>query len=206
LQTDDERKALDAGRRAVDADPFVDNAHLLLYRLFTTSYDMHAFTDATRYCASLHEHYPDVAQGWLCQLYLLTTESTSPDIALAWQIADSTVGHTVELLRRYERQKTDILVAAVLARASARQSSLADSARRLTLRALRDTITDPARELRYDAAFTYSLLGDDDAAFRQLSDFLAINPTRALSVVSDDNWWFQRLRKDPRFARLGRGR
>jgi enoyl-CoA hydratase/carnithine racemase len=167
---------------------------------------MHAFADATRYCASLHEHYPDVAQGWLCQLYLLTAESTSPDVALAWQIADSTVGHTVELQRRYQRQRTDILVAAVLARASARQSSLADSARRLTLRALKDTITDPARELRYYAAFTYTLLGDDDAAFRQLFDFLAINPAQAESFAHDATWWFHRLSKDPRFARLGRRR
>jgi serine/threonine protein kinase len=205
-QTDDVRKVLDAARRAVDADPFVENANNLLYRLFLASYDTQAFADATRYCVSLHEHYPDVANGRLCQLYLLTAEPSAPDVALAWRLADSTVAHSAVPQRTFQRQRTDMLVAAVLARASRAQPSLADSARRLVKRALHNTSTDPAKELGYYAAFAYTLLGDDDSAFRQLSGYLVANPLQARNFMNDSGWWFRRLQNDPRFAQLGRGR
>jgi hypothetical protein len=198
------KDVINAARRAIEADSFVVNANVLLRRLFLASYDAMAFESATRYCASLHGRFPKDAGGWSCKLYLLTAEPNVPDVSFAWQLADSVVTRTPKAGSDFEQRRMNMLVAAVLARASADKPSLADSARRVVERAARGAPVVPTNDLAWFRAFVYTLLGDDDVALRQLRAYLAVNPSRAKSLAADPGWWFQRLAKDPRFAQLTR--
>ena len=88
-------------------------------------------------------------------------------------------------------------VAAVLVRAS-----LADSAKHLLTAVRAPSDIDPARDLEYDRAYVWTLLGDKSAAIKSLSIFLAANPNEAAGFNSDNNWRWRSIADDPRFQRL----
>jgi hypothetical protein len=97
----------------------------------------------------------------------------------------------------------DMLVAAVIARASKGQPALADSARHVAKRSAGSPVLDPTRELSYSGAFVATILGDNAAALALLKDYLAANAQRTDSFRNDHGgWWFDDLVRDPGFARL----
>ena len=65
-----------------------------------------------------------------------------------------------------------------------------------------DPIVDQARELAYFEAIVRTFLGDMDEAIEQLSIFLAANPHQRAAFATDDHWWFEDLRADPRWKIL----
>jgi hypothetical protein len=80
------------------------------------------------------------------------------------------------------------------------RAGLPDSARSVATRARAGADLDPTRELAYWEAIVRSLLGDIDEALNQLSIHLAASPGAVES--SDQSWYLEELRKDPRFASI----
>jgi len=82
------------------------------------------------------------------------------------------------------------------------QAGLADSADAVATRARTTPDVDPLRELAQYEAGVRSWLGDLDEGIRLLGLFLSANPGRIEAFADDDSWWFEELRKDPRYASL----
>ena len=197
-----------AARQALDADEFLSNANVVLYRLFLATYDLGQIDKADQYCRDFGKRFPSDSRSMRCQLYLLTApRPTPPDIGRAWALADSLAALEPPKTRARETLIGHMLVAATIARASRATPALADSARHVAHKSEGDAAVDATRELAFRGAFVFTILGDKDDAFRLLKDYLAANPSRASSIAADPGWWFRDLTGDPRFARIvGGGR
>jgi len=82
------------------------------------------------------------------------------------------------------------------------RAPLADSAKHLLTGVRAPADVDPTRDLEYDRAFAWTLLGDKTAAIKSLSIYLAANPNLASGFNSDNNWRWRSIADDPRFQRL----
>ena len=192
-----------AAQRALEADEFLVNANVVLTRLFLAAYDLEQFDAADQYCADARRRFPNDPRSVRCGLFMLTTPKyPTPDVAAAWRFADSLAAAVPEPARPLERLSADMLVAAVIARASRSRPELADSARRVAGRSEGDATLDQTRDLAFHGAFVYTLLGDKDDALRLLKVYVAANPQRRGSLRTDPGWWFRDLRDDPGFRRL----
>ncbi|HEY9228241.1 MAG TPA: protein kinase [Gemmatimonadaceae bacterium] len=188
-----------AAQHALDADEFLSSANLILSRLFLAAYDLGQFDKAKQWCEVAGKRFPNDVRAVKCRLYLLTTRIEEPDVARAWRIADSAVAMVAPNVRPRERLNEDILVAAVLARASKLQPSLADSARRVAKRSVGDAAIDPTRDLAYFGAFVHTVLGDTTEAIDLLKQYLAASPDKAATLREDPGWRFRDIAADPRF-------
>jgi serine/threonine-protein kinase len=191
-----------AAQRALEADEFLSNADVILGRLFLSSYDLAQFDKAEQWCGEVRRRFPASTMAVQCQLYLLTGRGKNPDVAQAWKLADSIVALAPTPAKVQQRFATNLLVAAVLGRASKQQPALADSAKRLVHRSEGDATFDATRDLSYTAAFVYNLLGDKKEALRSLKDYLAANPQKAEGLRDDAGWWFKDLEQDATFRQL----
>jgi len=197
VRTDDVTGAKLAARRAYDQDAYLSNIDLIVWRLFTLSLDDAQFTEATHWCDVGSKRFPADARFVECRLYLLGTKGAAPDPALAWKLADSIVKLNPESARSYAAASANLGVAAVLARAG-----LADSATHVLNKTQAPADVDPTRDLEYDRAFAWTLIGDKSAAIKSLSIYLAANPNVAAGFNSDNNWRWRTIADDPRFERL----
>jgi serine/threonine-protein kinase len=191
-----------AAQQALDADEFLANANVVLSRLFLAAYDLGQFDAANKRCNDATRRFPSDPRSLRCQLYVLTEPNSNADPQVAWKLADSLVALTPERARPLERLNANMLVAAVLARASARNAPLADSARHVAQRSEGDARIDQTRDLAFRGAFVYTLLGDKADALRLLKAYIAANPQRQESLRVDPGWWFSDLRHDPAFKQL----
>ena len=191
-----------AAQRAYEADAYLSVADQILWRLYTTSYDLEQFADAERWCDELRRRFPQSSTFVQCQLWLMTTDAKQPDVAEVWRLVDQLAKLTPERQRSLSHLQAQIAVAAVLAPAG-----LADSARHLLVRSKGDPKVDPDGELLAYAAFAYTRLGDRDEAFRLLKEQMAANPAHGVGIARASHWWWRDLRNDPRFTELvGAGR
>ena len=142
-----------AAQHALDADEFLSSANLVLSRLFNAAYDLGQFDKAKQWCDVAGRRFPTDVRAVRCRLYLLTTKIVEARVARAWRLADSAVAMVPPGARPRERLTEDMLVAAVLARASKQQPSLADSARHVQKRSEGDATVDAARDLAFSGAF-----------------------------------------------------
>ncbi|MBS1241749.1 MAG: protein kinase [Gemmatimonadetes bacterium] len=152
-----------AARRALEADAFLSNADQILNRLFLSSYDLGQFPDAANWCQEMGRRFPESYQSPRCELYMLTTRAREPDVARAWRLADSVKAMVPEARKPYFELNSNLLVAAVLARAGQKDSALA-----LAGRSIGTAEISPTRDLSLIAAFTYLQAGDKDKAIDQL--------------------------------------
>ncbi|MEO8635808.1 MAG: serine/threonine-protein kinase [Gemmatimonadales bacterium] len=193
-----------AANRALEADAFLSNADLIIYRLFSSLYDVSDFPKADQWCREGFRRFPTNPRFTQCQLYLMSIKGAFPDPAVARRLADTLVALTPEDGRAFQRLQANLLVAAVLARASIVESSpqLADSARHLVASSAGNVEVDPPRDLPLDAAFVYTMLGDKALALQQLKIFVAAHPTASATLADPNGWWFKDLQNDPEFRRL----
>jgi serine/threonine-protein kinase len=191
-----------AAQRALEADEFLANADVILQRLFLSSYDLGNADKADQWCAEARRRFSALQIAVRCQLFLLTMREKTPDAAAAWRLADSVVALAPAPRRSYFRLNSDLLVAAVLARASKSRPALADSARRVVRRSVGDGSNDPTRELAFFGAFVYTLLDDRDDAINLLKLYVATNAQRKEALRDDPGWWFRDLVGDSRFRQL----
>ncbi|MGE0555178.1 MAG: protein kinase [Gemmatimonadales bacterium] len=195
-----------AARRAYEADAYLDNADLVLFRLFLSSYDLDQPADAARWCEDFRRRFPDDPQAPRCALYLMTMRSSDidPVVDSAWRLSDSVAALAPDDSARILTAK--MLVGEVIARAYAADSfanrGLADSARAVIRRYVERPSVDPRRDLYQYAAFILTTLGDKAGAVEQLKVYLAANEHRRRPFASDPGWWFRPLVDDPGFRRL----
>jgi serine/threonine-protein kinase len=192
-----------AATRAYEGDEFLSNANVVLNRLIMANYDLGQFEKAGQWCATARQRFPKEMRFTRCRLYLLTTRAEQPNVAAAWAIADSSVALSPPAARPLDRLTSNMLVAAVIARAAkAGQPALADSARHVVRASLGDTQIDGLRELAFYGSFVHAILGDTDDAIRLLKEYLAANPQRLQSMRNDPGWWYKDLEREPRFRQL----
>ena len=184
-------------QRAYEADAYLNAADQILWRLYTTSYDLEQFADAARWCEEGHRRFPENPSFVSCQLWLLTAPGKSSDVALAWRLFEEISRLTPAQMRSYGRLQAQIGVAAVLARAG-----LADSARHVLARSQAGPDIDPESELLGFQAFAYLLLGDRDMTFRLLKQQVAANPAHRAGLARSVHWWWRAIRDDVRFKEL----
>ncbi|HEU5219556.1 MAG TPA: serine/threonine-protein kinase [Gemmatimonadales bacterium] len=191
-----------AASKALDADAYLANADVIMWRLFTADYDLGQSEKAKQTCDRIQQRFSANANAMRCQLLVLTTRAGQPDIARAWKLADSVVALTPERRRAYQRLDSDIFAAWVIARAAKARPELADSARRVARRAEGDAELDPTRDLALRGAFVYVELHDNKEALRLLKLYFAVNPQRIAAYAIDPGWQISPIKDDPEFKRL----
>lgn len=194
-QFDDVVGVVLSARRAYEEDAYLDAANSVLWRLVTGLYDLQQFTESRRWCAEGERRFPDDHRFAECRLLLMTTPEEEPDVERAWSLARRLASVSPEPRRAHETLKAELLAAGVIARAGN-----ADSARAVLDRAggRLDHTVDPSYELLLLEAYMRVLAGDADAALERLRQYTAVNPAYSF----DHNWWWDRLRPDPRFGAL----
>jgi len=187
-----------AARRAIEADAFLDNAEVILSRLFLSSYDLGQFTDAEHWCAETRRRFPGDFAAPRCELFLMTApRSREPDVARAWRLADSVTSMAPAPRRPYLELNSRMLVAAVVARAGQ-----ADSARALIESSKGDAELNPTRDLALFGAFAYTLVGDAGKAVDLLKLYLAANERFRQAYAEDPGWWFRSIAQEPAYKQL----
>ncbi|HVE51887.1 MAG TPA: hypothetical protein VNB23_00740, partial [Ramlibacter sp.] len=189
-----------AAQRAYEADEFLSDAELVLARIFLAAYDLGQFDKADQWCGVARMRFPASWRSFRCQLFLLTMRNKNPDIATAWRLADTVTALAPNA--RYYRLNSDMLVGAVIARASRSNPALADSARRVIRRSEGDAGLDPVRDLALYGAIGYVALGDYADAVRLLKIHLAVNPQKTASFRDDPGWQYRELAPYPPFRQL----
>jgi len=190
-----------AARNALSEDAYLDNAAIILRRLFLSSYDLGQFPDAEHWCSEGRRRFPADLNFTECRLWMMTTRQDSADTRLAWRLLDSVQAKTAPDARAYQRLYDQAIVAWIVARAGA-----ADSARHVLQRTVADAVTDPTRDIAYTKAMAYAFLGDKQPAIDQLGLYLAANPSKREGLAQDPGWQLSSLANDPAFQTLVRTR
>jgi eukaryotic-like serine/threonine-protein kinase len=186
-----------AAQRAYDADPYLTNANVTVFRLFTTSYQLDDPVEAKRWCDRGQERFPQDYRFAECKLMYYSMKNAERNIDEGWQAVEKYAQLSPPSLRTLFRLTGQMRMAIALARAG-----LPDSARRVAERSRADATVDSARELAQLEAIARMIIGDKDEAFKQFSVFLASNPQILESLERDDSWEFKELRSDPRYLAL----
>ena len=190
-------EAHNLAQRAYEADAYLTSAPQILWGLYSSSYDLGQFPNAKTWCDEAERRFPKQVVAARCQLWIMTTKAVRPDPSEAWRRAAEYEKAVPPQEREYYRREGQIVVAAVLARAG-----LADSARRVLVRARADRTIDPRGELMGYEAFVRTLLGDKKEAVDILARYLTDHPEHRRGFAKANPWWWQDLQSDPRFQTL----
>jgi eukaryotic-like serine/threonine-protein kinase len=187
-----------AGRRAYEEDAYLDNANVVLDRLFWGSVDLQQFGEATRWCQEGGRRFPDDFRFSMCPLVLMAAPATQPEVDRAWELVAAVDSLAPPARRDFYRVRAAIFTAAAIARAA-----LPDSARSVLTRLEQEIPqVDPAQGLFAASAYPYILLSDYDRAIDNYKRYLLVNPQHALKPDREIGWWWNPLRSHPRFAEL----
>jgi TolB-like protein len=193
-----------AARRAWEADEFYRAASEVLLRLYATSYDLENIRDATRYCEQGRAKYPNNPSFRECRLWLLSApypQAPAPDPDEAWATLEGYLNLVPSQFQEFERLKSNILVAGVLARAE-----LPDSAQAVLSRSRSNPAVDPEMELvGLEALIRLHHLGERDEALTLLKSYLTANPEHRQGWQWTSHWWWRPLQTDPDFRALVEG-
>ena len=184
-----------AAMRAYEADPYLSNANVTIWRLFTTSYELDDALEAKRWCDEGQRRFPNDYRFAECQLMYFTMKVAQPDLPAGWAAVDRFVKLSPPGMQPFNRLKGEMRMGIALARAG-----LADSARRVMERARGDAAVDAGRELAQLEAIGRMVVGDKEEAFKQYSAYLASNPQVLEGMDPNDSWEFKEILQDPRFA------
>ena len=203
-QMDDIVEANNAARRAYEADAFLSAAPDILWRLWSTSYDLQNRRQSRQWCEEGRERFPENPRFYECAIWNMTSGALDPDVDSAWTLYAQVMERTPEHMAELRRLQMRVLVAAAAARQSAELEDgvLADSARALLLDSRGDASLDPGRDLLVTQAFAYTLLDDNEQAVDLLQEFLTFNPDRRDGFVEHGHWWWNDLRRDAAFGRI----
>jgi len=186
-----------AARRAYEEDAFLQNADLIVQRLFWGHYDLEQFSDAERWCDEGARRFSGNHNFIECQLRMVLTPIGEPDVESAWQLREDFVSLTPETQRPFVDRLGYLLVAGVLAK-----SGLADSASSVFERGRGSEEVDPQQELMVTEAAIRATTGDPDGALELLRRYVAANPQHSFAVGENVHWWWRDLRSRPEFQSL----
>jgi serine/threonine-protein kinase len=172
-------EADDAGRRALEADEFLEEAPNIVERLYRSALTLGRFVEATSWCNRGATSYRNDWRFAECRLVLAASDpNVRPDPPNAWRLWRELgqldpPDHAARQGRRYSPVFRRMVVARVLARAA-----LADSARAEVERARQLVGSDLklARSFLYDEAIVSLYLGDSERAVRLVSEYVRVNP------------------------------
>lgn len=194
-----------AARRALEEDEYLDDAPVIIERLYRSAYALGRWPEASSWCERGYRQYPDDWRFTECRLILLGAGSTDRgDVARGWRLVDELRQLDPDEKARaagrpYSAFFRQMAMARVLARAG-----LQDSARAVVARVR--TAVAPDRELRlsfaYDDAYVSLLLGEKEAAIRQLAAYADGQPHLRQYLSRDIQ--FRALWDDPRFRAISR--
>ncbi|MEQ9570308.1 MAG: hypothetical protein RLN75_08980, partial [Longimicrobiales bacterium] len=196
-QKDDIAQANLTARRAYEADAYLSSARDILWRLWSTSYDLENRTQSRDWCEEGRGRFPEDPRFYQCRLWNMTSRAVDPDVEEAWRLLEGGLDRTPEPERGLARLQLQTLVAGALARAS-----MPDSARAVLARSEPDPDLDPSRELLVSQAFVLTLLDDRSGAIELLGRYLTFNPERRAGFAEHGHWWWRELRGDPAFRAL----
>jgi serine/threonine-protein kinase len=194
LNKDQVPEAKMAASRAYQADAYMRNADVILWRLFSTSYDLEDQPEAEHWCQELGRRFPSNQRAIECGLWHMTIDGATVDVDSAWALADAYEQTLTPQTEAFYTRWVGMGMAAVLARAG-----LADSAGAVAERSRGDDELDPTKDLVYFEAFVRTLTGDHDIALDLLSEYMALSGKDPSEV---DHWWFDALREEPRYRTL----
>ena len=187
--------AMIASRRAYEEDAYLENADLVVDRIFWAAYNLEQFDEADRWCRTGAERFPANHRFALCRLALMTIPGATAAPAEAW----SALARLDSLAPAHQAEADHLEgllhVGGVLAAAG-----MPDSARAVwgRARAAATPHVDPARWLYQVEAYVRTLAGDGDEAIDLLKRNAAANPGASF----EDSWWFRSLRTHPRWSEL----
>jgi TolB-like protein len=204
-------------QRSYEADPFLANANLTLWRLANTSWELGTTTEAVRWCQEGLRRFEHDFRFQQCRIMLYGLRDYPPDVDSAWAVSTRMAELAPPPVRPLWEKQGLSYVAWALVRAN-----LPDSAEAVAMRARTGPDIDPVRQVAYSEAIMrlwmaqlYESQGRDaevreqmDLAVRQLGDYLAANPSSMEGFRSDasrgriDKWYLDGLANEPAFKRL----
>ncbi|HKP29710.1 MAG TPA: serine/threonine-protein kinase [Gemmatimonadales bacterium] len=195
--------ALIMARNAYNADAYLGNSEVILYRLFWAAYNTEQFAEASKWCDEAGRRFPSNHEFTACRLWLMLAPDAKPEGAEAWKVAARMDSLSPAAARGFNARLAQILVAGVIGKRTAGGlSPLADSARRMLSRARTDGGEDPTHELRGYEAVMRAQMGDVDEAIALLKEYVAANPDHSFTVGGNIHWWWRDLRNSPGFQAL----
>jgi TolB-like protein len=191
--------------RAYETDPFLENPHLTVWRLFQASWSLQDQIEARKYCDEGQRRFPDDFRFQQCQFMLLSLPGQELNLGNAWRAVDRFVELSPPQSKEISRKRGEMYVAMGMAKSPNR--TMQDSARSVLVRARGNAEIDPVRDLAYLEAIARTWLGDIDEAVRQLGVFFAANPGadagyRAAVENGELPWPLQPLVDQPKFLSL----
>lgn len=188
-----------AARRALETDEFLEEAPLVMERLYRSSVQLARFDSAAAWCARGRQRFPADPRFVECRLTLLGYPGPEPpNVGLAWRLVNE-----LEQMDPPEKSLpyTSTYRRMVVARVAAR-AGLADSARAISRNARSEVRGN--RELEGaqagDEAYVRLLLGERDSAIVLLERQLTALPRLRAQVAREVK--FRALHDDPRFQLL----
>jgi len=182
-----------AALRSYEADPYLRNVHLTIWRIFGASFDLGDVIEARRWCEEGRRRFPERPRFRQCEIWVNAMPNADPDFDRVWAALDEWVELSPPDDREFNRRQGQMFVALALA-----QEGLADSARNVAVRARTGPDIDPTRNIAWWEAVVRSFLGDMDEAIEQWNVHVAATPD--VSPEDEDYWYTEALREDPRFV------
>lgn len=188
--------------QAYASDPFLENVHLTLWRIFTASWGLQDAVEAGRYCNEGARRFPDDFRFSQCRLMLLALPGMERGLGDAWHVLDEFTDASPPQVREVNRRRGMMYISIALAHAG-----MADSARAVVYAARASADIDPLRDLPHLESITWTALGDPGEAIRQLELYLSANPQALEGLRADAArralpWYHQALLDEPRFRAL----
>lgn len=196
-QEPDNVEAKLAAQRALEADAFLESADLVLWTLYTTSYDLEQWPDAVRYCREGRRRFSRDPRFVLCELYLLASPAVEPDVEQAWALVEEVVERTPPSEREWNRRLAHVLAGGVLGRAD-----LPDSADHVFRDARPTASVDPTQELLGMEAVFRVQMGETDEALSLLRRYLTTSPGHREGWRWTRHWWWRDLQDHPEYRAL----
>jgi eukaryotic-like serine/threonine-protein kinase len=198
--------AYDNASKAYAADKYLSNTEYILDRLFYSSYDVEQFANAKNWCDEGDQRFPRNPNFTICHLLLMLIPDARPDAPAAWRLAthlDSFYVGRPDSVRQWQTRFAQVLAAGAIGKSVAgAPSPLADSARRVLLRARTDAKVDPGHRLPGYEAVMRAQLGDYDEAIALLKEYVAFNPDHSFNVGRNVHWWWREIRSKPGFQAI----
>ncbi|MFC1531555.1 protein kinase [Gemmatimonadota bacterium] len=189
-----------AARTAYQEDAYLDNADVILWRLFTSHYDSEQLNQARRWCSVGESRFPQSFRFQECQLLMMATRSVEPNVEKAWRLHRQLTRLVPEPMREIQSRRAQMHVAGVIGLAG-----LTDSARSVAVRARATAELDPDFELMWHEAYARVLMGDHDEAIRLLKTYMTATSLNGIATDATGTvfWRWRDLTDHPRFEEIG---
>jgi serine/threonine-protein kinase len=197
-----------AAKQAYDSDPYLSDIDKTIWRLFINSLELNSRTEAENWCNVGRQRLPSNFRFTECKLWLFSLAGgQKPIVDSIWAAYREFVERSPANVKKINALKGGMLVAMGLARAG-----LPDSARSVAVRSRGNPQIDAAFELVKMEAQARAVLAseasnpraaeDKDEAIRLLTRFWATNPQLRALAKSDESWWWDSVKDDPKYKAL----